>query len=1765
MGGKPKQTPRTKNNVKPSSSSRSAELLGTAPTFVGFSAHSDFGLIPFAPGFATAELPDTFDASITPQYQLILKKMSKKDSMTKKKALQEFINLISHSELEEMKTILPLWPKFYHNLASDPEHNVRELTQTVLHLLVSKCKKTIAPYLKQLIPVWLASHFDNYAPAASIASTCFTETFTNRIREVCLHCRYEIVDYAIRNLTFHTPATLSPGKNLTSEEAEQKFQRIVICSLKELSFFVEHTAGSDEQKQIQESLQKLLSHQKFWSFAKNKLSAVKAAWFEFMYNMVMYHADAVSPQKNQLIMLSFQNIDESDPLVAPHIWGCVLLLQTNYKDWHQTIDFNKMIWPKFCSLLRNKFNRNARAICPNLLPFFSQLSQIVEDETECHCLIKQFSDNLKNIITTNDLNISKSDNIVTIKTYFECIRYFIQKLIENEPMSPEAAKFALILLEDNVIDLLKWCLSTTNPLTAKQCFQHIATLMAFFDKQVISYNPYEQLLNQFWNCLFVITSEDFFREDVNEFTLERVLELFKDLCLANPTLEEHKVKFIKNEQNCEDVADKEITYRENMEKAERDGKLKQGYSAASFINTKLKRIVVHFFAACLRNILQFSSCKYIKYLRVIIAIFNDEEFFSRVTDKGTLDATLSHIFAILERVITIDHDNKSLEILVEIIFEILKKHEKVKRFEFIENKLMKLSHGVTLTLVLQCLLSHPWCTEPEVRDILAQPETITFISQLANEVVQNNSKDLYNLLHKCFFQTECGDILISLKTVDNILNTLADALFKQNCDKKCSTDLDACGTFIAQIMPVVCNNRNSSRDVQQTVFLKLFGFTIEHCISNDDNISEDTIWEITTCWQDALCSEDVSLDDKLLKACVEIVNRQIPCEYTNINIIDSLAEALSKFVLCSTESIPEDDGQRLQRIDEIFKELLAIDREAVEELLNTTLFAEAVTSSATPIYGFKGNYCKVVDMERILQKALLNFSTLFKLLCKSNTNEQTANKGLMPLVNNAREIIQEEKNTEDYCDPNENVLKICSNFLISELIQYTNISAAADVLINQQLLTDPVHTLALELSEKVKLLLSKVHQLGIRFRKQLLIKCSQELDLSYCRCLLYLMYIDEYTEYEENAMIVIFEELSEHFVTNNHLNIYINILQYFLPKLQFRSFGMDNPIMNTEPSQIWIKAVVFRCLLRNNFGDTFNKTDDKGMIKLAEQFITEHAEKLHTQKEFLSYQCEINKQKIDNVLNAVEYMNLLIELLEKAPYELSIKSWDIIRIGLGHWILSVTKTLDNAQEKLDQMTLYFTIHVFKLFAALTEFFSKEKQKSSTQLIKKVYDEWLQVFARDVYLTLFKTYYRLCEHEDIVEKFVDCWSMFLNALTHTMDFMDYGVVYMFCKSSKVFSLDHVSNFLLKNLSNPLHSMRTASMFMMWQFTQYFVADDTDTFDHKSAQLEKVEQTNVASWHFLNRFEDYLERYDMAIQKYLKEFSFKLTEIAKMEPINHQEAFSYLMLWNCVIFACVKAPVALRSVYTAWLCGNKYKENLLHFLFRAMPVEILKNHSTKQMNNEIFKALSWSQIKDPKLSLERYVCHFYTEFLSKLPAVVRKWWNTCPSRQKTFVDILTTNFVSPLICTYELTAIADKKEKHENMQVTVHTSTREVSAVYSIDEARMELVITLAANYPLGSVKVGGRSTSRNIAMQLTIFLTHQNGTIFDGLALWKNNLDKKFEGVEECYVCYTVIHQDTCQLPKLTCKTCKKKFHGPCLYKWFTTSNKSTCPICRNVF
>nr|XP_022910918.1 E3 ubiquitin-protein ligase listerin-like [Onthophagus taurus] len=242
---------------------------------------------------------------------------------------------------------------------------------------------------------------------------------------------------------------------------------------------------------------------------------------------------------------------------------------------------------------------------------------------------------------------------------------------------------------------------------------------------------------------------------------------------------------------------------------------------------------------------------------------------------------------------------------------------------------------------------------------------------------------------------------------------------------------------------------------------------------------------------------------------------------------------------------------------------------------------------------------------------------------------------------------------------------------------------------------------------------------------------------------------------------------------------------------------------------------------------------------------------------------------------------------------------------------------------------------------------------------------------------------------------------------------------------------------------------------------------------------------------------------------------------------------------------------------------------------MPGEVLfyvPSESKIKPYSDYFRSKFELSMFEPTSSstLERIVCWVFFMSMSQLPAFVRQWWTDLESRSSQIVERVTSAYVSPQLCNEELEDVAQHETKFKNMVIKIHPTVREVVAIYTVDDIQMDLVITLPVNYPLVGPDVQcnkqiAGSSHKNWLMQLKKCLRYQNGRIWDGLSLWNTSLNKKFDGVEECYICFAVLHQGTYQLPKLSCQTCRKKFHSACLYKWFSTSNKSTCPICRNLF
>ena len=223
---------------------------------------------------------------------------------------------------------------------------------------------------------------------------------------------------------------------------------------------------------------------------------------------------------------------------------------------------------------------------------------------------------------------------------------------------------------------------------------------------------------------------------------------------------------------------------------------------------------------------------------------------------------------------------------------------------------------------------------------------------------------------------------------------------------------------------------------------------------------------------------------------------------------------------------------------------------------------------------------------------------------------------------------------------------------------------------------------------------------------------------------------------------------------------------------------------------------------------------------------------------------------------------------------------------------------------------------------------------------------------------------------------------------------------------------------------------------------------------------------------------------------------------------------------------------------------------------------------------------------------YLCLKYT------PSLAKNWWMDCKSKQtRIAAESWTERYYSPLIIEDTMDEVSKWAEEQESTSedekkliVRVSKRSREVFAGYEVDDMMMQIVIKLPSNYPLEGVKVDGvnrvavsekKFTSWLMITQGVItFSVHyplpspsprrlltfdeQNGSISDGLMVFCKNVTGALKGLTECAICYSMISSDK-KMPDKRCQTCKNLFHASCLFKWFSSSNQSTCPLCRNPF
>jgi E3 ubiquitin-protein ligase DOA10 len=85
------------------------------------------------------------------------------------------------------------------------------------------------------------------------------------------------------------------------------------------------------------------------------------------------------------------------------------------------------------------------------------------------------------------------------------------------------------------------------------------------------------------------------------------------------------------------------------------------------------------------------------------------------------------------------------------------------------------------------------------------------------------------------------------------------------------------------------------------------------------------------------------------------------------------------------------------------------------------------------------------------------------------------------------------------------------------------------------------------------------------------------------------------------------------------------------------------------------------------------------------------------------------------------------------------------------------------------------------------------------------------------------------------------------------------------------------------------------------------------------------------------------------------------------------------------------------------------------------------------------------------------------------------------------------------------------------------------------------------------------------MSMSVQMALTWSSIPKSVKAWASGVSAVIEGVDECYICYSVVHVESNSIPSKKCSTCKNAYHKECIFRWFRTSGKTLCPICQTPF
>ncbi|CAI2178767.1 13194_t:CDS:10 [Funneliformis geosporum] len=1662
--GKSKK-PRVKGNVQPASSSRAAEIIATS----GQSPIGNLGgFAQFLGGkaFSSAAndriFPDSAISSgtIEPELVLIFKRLSKRDPTTKLKALEEFEEYLKNEgrDADELVGIMDVWTTRFVKLGIDVDRRVRHATYSCHFIIVTKIKKKIAPYLKEIIAVWIISLFDQSKDVAKIANDAFQEAFPSDKRVgVLMFGQEKILSYITEIILFKTPDTLSDPRFTSKEDMNSKYLRVVTSSYYALA----HIINQLEESALAKNYDNLFDNSKFWGNLSNDNSLVRKSCYNLIKVLVNKWPSKVEERLEMFSATYLMRVfNDKDTSVHQDLWDSLLIFTRRFPQSWLIASKKKPMLPKLYNFLRSGAFGSINVSYPSILPLIVHLPQelINFDKKFYEVFFSNFWKGLSSPV------IDRFNSSVFLESYSECLVYYIIKLEKND------------YERDKHIYLVE-----------KVFFGLIENYLLEFESNAKFQS--EQM------CSIISTN---------------ISSLFSKLKDTEPL----KIIFKKLEDLCERV----ITH----------GSVPNPGPNAENDYIEFSQRLSHFLSSLMITPeIRQKDCELFTMSldKFITTTFNDLIATCPISAQDYLFESYSIYLLYAQN----PQANESWHNFMQILLGF---NDLEKKLECIRLSIIKVS-------------------EPKLLGPLIDDQFDEFLIFITNELFSDKiDANVRKLVEDVLELTFLSDVsLLSQKTKLEILGHF-------------SREID---TFAHSYYTVTGNTVISYDSVTSVlrIFTKLCGDAqfMKILLESDLLLISWAIFELT------FVKAYESSDSEIIKD------------------IGSLVQDIWNQISNSCRSNHKEDVVFHHISQQIRESLLNI-----QYAVSPTDFAQRVMKLCTSLYqAERATSREVIASFLLSEKEWRQLSE--PLLASPIDSSLSIVDSMIPIIYNGDIHAKNHFETQSTQPVAYDIYGLSAyarlGIFAIELINKIGVSMFFDISDSKDVSFDEKLSTHWVLSELLLLqvMCNDIHHSRKRRHHLWDAIVTEESDYHGFKAFLsdYSTILKNYVKFMMQSTSIDLKSLAEKikFANSSEQCPIIDLSSFFVYTLR-RSNG--------NYSHYWARTlqILFSTILEvlnvlvvdaEKFLEIIQlePSDCNLVIKMAlisslRPFL-ESSKKFKTfQNDLLSKLCELSATDICNTDDSssnkgLEYLSLLTTTTKRDDeYFLTPRrSIDLVNC--------IIKWHEDTDSKLlfDPEYTHIQIHISRLFISITSSIH-DSQGTHWNFIFQCLQNWFEKI-RNLELR-YEAIYLFCRLISFNIQYENKPNKIESDDTSNESLCKYFSEFKTILYEKLSHLlfqekDHQGETFSEQYNKYLDILCEACQ----DLSKSLLINERNETMRLSEELELTagnsDEINV-------QFDKGLISLIMQTQKsdYLNDIYSANTDIF----IAHK-VFGYLLGWMLVLDHFEFASFKVKSQLVSCLKESNITSNLFTYIFDTLGLS---------RSNKPYDLLYWSisefhiegfEVQHSfDLGIPLLCAHLYYRSLKHIPSIVRIWWSECKKRQLSIaVDSYTEKYFSPVIIQNQLEMLQSEDVKSQleddKFSIRIARSSNEVIASFMVDEYVMELSIRMPNNFPLRQAEFSTleRMGTREVAdlkwakLPVQTVVNSQNGNLEVALNLFKNNINLRFRGIEDCPICYSVVSLDDRSLPTKQCSTCKNKFHAACLYKWFRSSNSTSCPLCRRLF